>query len=104
MRNAPPGSSTMFLRAVALDKGSIARERHRRLLRQIDERLAADVDDRLVDRAADERPRRVARIVIGDRLAALFADVQALARERLLFEADEAVDVLQLAVLDVEGV
>ena len=36
---------------------SVARERHARLGGEVDERLAADVDRRLVDRAADERPR-----------------------------------------------
>src|SRR5262249_4872663 len=51
---------------------------------KIDERLAADVDDRLVDGAADERPRGLARVVVRHRLRAFLADVQALARNREL--------------------
>src|SRR5215813_12366170 len=77
MRKVPPGTSTMFFK-------SVPRERRRRLPGQVDERLAADVDHGLVDRAAGERPRRLAWIVVRDRSAALLPDVQALAGEREL--------------------
>src|SRR5215469_1568932 len=63
-------------------KSSVARERRGCLPGKVDERLAADVDHCLVDRAADERPRWIPGIVVGDRFAAVLADVQPLAGER----------------------
>src|SRR4051794_21816134 len=61
---------------------SLARHDRERLLLQIDDRLARDVDDRLLDRAAGERVRRGARVVVRDRLGRVLADVQSLADER----------------------
>src|SRR5436190_19129504 len=85
----PPGSSTMFLSTAELPDvssfprkaSSVARERHLRLGCEVDEGGAADVHGRALDRAADERPRIVTRIVVRDGLGALLADVQPLAGE-----------------------
>ena len=51
---------------------------------QVDVRLAADVDGDALDRAAGEAPGRVARVVVGHRLAAVAPDAQALAGDREL--------------------
>jgi hypothetical protein len=48
---------------------------------EVDVGVAADVDRDPFDRAAGERVRVLARVVGGDRLAAVAADAQALARE-----------------------
>src|SRR4051794_33369652 len=158
-------------RLTAAARGSARRgEPHRTLLLaghhrdglalEVDVGLAADVDRDAVDRAADERVRRFARVVVGDRVAAVAPDAQPVAGDRelarlrldasladsdvaveereradrhagrilalllegggqdqllpgrhvlvgddlLLEAADEAVDVVQPVVLDVEGV
>jgi hypothetical protein len=44
--------------------------------------LAGDVDDDLLDGAGGERPGPLARVVVGDRLADVLADVQALPDQR----------------------
>src|SRR5690349_17933650 len=59
----------------------LPRERRGRLLGEICVLVAADVDDDPLDRAADERPRAVARVVVRDRLRAGPADHQAAAAE-----------------------
>src|SRR5262245_66246531 len=44
------------------------------LLLEVDEWLAGDVDDDLLDRSARERVRPNARVVVGDRLARVIAE------------------------------
>ena len=53
-------------------------------LLDVDERLAGDVDDSLVDRAAGEGPWAGAGVVLDDRVGSVAADVEALARKREL--------------------
>jgi hypothetical protein len=48
---------------------------------QVDERLAADVDNDALARAPDERPGHVACVVVGDWLGAGASDDQAAAAE-----------------------
>src|SRR5262245_28646652 len=59
-----------------------ARHQGDRLLLEVDERLAGDVDDDLLDRSARERIRPDARVVVGHRLARVLAHVQALPNQR----------------------
>src|SRR5450631_4764603 len=49
---------------------------------RVDPRVARDVNDNLVDGAADEAPGRVAGVISGHRLDCILADVEPLARER----------------------
>src|SRR5277367_1598982 len=155
----PPrlGCPAFPYRLVHARDGSVTHEGHARLGSQVGEGLAADVDRRALDRAAGEGPGRLARVVVGDRLGAVLADVEPLPgdgelawlgldatppdfpfacmqgqgalgwhrvalaleggrddyvadRQRLgrlddlLKVADEVVGVLELAVLDVQGV
>jgi hypothetical protein len=58
--------------------GSVTHEGHARLGGQVHERLAADVDRRLVDRAAGEGPGRLAWVIVGDRFGVVLADVEPL--------------------------
>jgi hypothetical protein len=53
----------------------------RRPLSRVDPWLAGDVDDDLVDRVADERPGRVAGVVVDHRLGSVSADVEPYAGE-----------------------
>ena len=58
---------------------SVAHERHGRFVFNIDKRLAAHVDNYLLDRAARELPRALAGIVLRHRIGAIASDAQALA-------------------------
>ena len=80
------------------------REQHLGLALEVDVRLAADVDGDLVDRAAGERVRRLARVVVGDRLAAVPADEERRAgdRERAELRLDPALADLLVAVVERE--
>ena len=69
---------------------------------EVDVGLAADVDGDAVDRAAGERPRRVAGVVVGDRLAAVAPDAQPLAGERELARLGLDAALADLAVAVVE--
>ena len=64
--------------------GSVAREGRPGLLCQVDEGWPLTSTDGPVDGAADERPRVLARVVVGDRLGALLADVEPFAGDREL--------------------
>jgi hypothetical protein len=55
---------------------SVPRERHADLVGEIHERLAADVDHRLVDRPTHERPGAVAGVIVGHGFCPLAADVE----------------------------
>ena len=59
----------------------LPRERCGRLLRQIDERVAADVDHDPLDRASGERPRSLAGVVVGYRLGPRATEDQAAAAQ-----------------------
>ena len=60
----------------------IRAEQHRGVTLEVEVRLAADVDDDPMKRAAGEGVRRLSRVVVGDRLAGVAADVEARAGDR----------------------
>src|SRR5437763_3299883 len=81
-RSTPrPGISAF---AASFAASSVSGEGHPCFVGEVDERLAADVDDRLDDRAADEGPGRLAEVVVGHGFAAVPAEVQPFAGEREL--------------------
>src|SRR3954447_4684525 len=64
--------------------GSLAGHHRDGLALEVDVGLAADVDRHAVDRAADERVRRFARVAVGDGVAAVAPDAQPVAGDREL--------------------
>src|SRR6266576_214495 len=62
----------------------LAREHRDGLALEVDVGLAGDVDRHAIDRAAGERPGRLAGVVARDGVAAVAPDAQALAADREL--------------------
>src|SRR6476659_3928879 len=64
------------VRRGALAPHSVSCEGHCRLAGEVDEGLAANVDDGASDGASDQRPWGGAGVVVGNRFAAVLADVE----------------------------
>src|SRR4051794_25783209 len=88
--------------AVTVAPPLLASEEGLRLPREVDERLAADVDEHAVDGAAGERPRRAAGVVVGHRRRPVEPDVEPLAREGELPGLGADAALADLLVADVE--
>src|SRR4051794_24716902 len=80
MRNSPPRSVTSGAAVWAASRTPLLTRHHGdSLALEVHVWLAADVDGDAVDRAAGERIRLLARVVLGDGITAVAADAQALA-------------------------